>query len=190
MLATFYDISIERAFTLLAASKTGLSDAEAASRISRYGYNELPKVGGPGIFSLFVSQFRNFLIILLLFAVGLSVFLGEFIEAGAMLSIVLLSALLGFVQEFRAERAMEALERISAPTARVVRSGRELKIAARELVPGDVLVLEAGDIVPSDSRMFESFSMQIDEAALTGESLPSLKVTVPFKGLCCKKLPT
>src|SRR3989338_3372024 len=181
MLATFYDISIERAFTLLAASKTGLSDAEAASRISRYGYNELPQVGGPGIFSLFVSQFRNFLIILLLFAVGLSVFLGEFIEAGAMLSIVLLSALLGFVQEFRAERAMEALERISAPTARVVRSGRELKIAARELVPGDVLVLEAGDIVPSDSRMFESFSMQIDEAALTGESLPSLKVTVPFK---------
>lgn len=167
--------------SLLASSRSGLSDSEIRVRLLKYGFNELPKGKRTTALFIFLSQFRNFLILLLSVAAGVSIFLREFVEAGAMLFIVLLSALLGFVQEFRAEKAMEALEKVSAPTARVIRDGREVKIAARELVPGDVILLEAGDIVPADSRIIEVSNLQIDEAALTGESLPSAKVTSQFK---------
>jgi len=108
-------------------------------------------------------------------------FLGERIESIAIFAIVLLNAVLGFIQEYRAEKAIEALKKISAPTARVLRDGEEQKIPAREVVLGDILLLEAGDIVPEDSRLMEETSLQIDEASLTGESIPSKKVLEPFK---------
>ncbi|MBI2176232.1 cation-translocating P-type ATPase [Candidatus Woesearchaeota archaeon] len=180
-MVTFHDVSAEKALSLLATSRAGLSESEVNARLSKYGYNELRKEGRASPVLLFIGQFRNFLILLLVAATAISLFLREFIEAGAMLSIILLSAVLGFVQEFRAERAIEALEKISAPTARVVRNGQAVKVAARELVPGDIILLEAGDVVPADSRVIESVSLQIDESSLTGESLPSAKVTAVFK---------
>ncbi len=180
-MVTFYDVSAEKALSLLGTSRAGLSGSEVAVRLSKYGCNELQKGKRASPLVLFASQFRNFLILLLVAATAISLFLREFLEAGAMLSIILLSALLGFVQEFRAERAIEALEKIAAPTARAVRNGQVVKVAARELVPGDIVLLEAGDVVPADSRVVESVSLQIDEAALTGESLPSPKVAAVFK---------
>ncbi len=177
----FHDASVEKALSLLATSRSGLSESEVSVRLSKYGYNELPKEKKTRPIALFLGQFRNFLIILLVFATLISLFLKEYIEAAAMLSIIFLSAILGFVQEFRASRAIEALEKISAPTATVIRDGIVAKVAARKLVLGDIVLLEAGDIVPADSRIIETASLQIDEAALTGESVPSPKVTVVFK---------
>ncbi len=177
----FHDVSVEKALSLLAASEAGLTDSEANARLSKYGHNELPKERRVQPVVIFLNQFKNFLILLLIFAAGISLFLKEFLEAAAISSIILLSVLLGFVQEFRAGRAIEALEKMSAPTARAVRDGREVRIAARKLVPGDIILLEAGDIVPADSRVIETVSLQIDEAALTGESMSSSKVTTVFR---------
>ncbi len=119
--------------------------------------------------------------ILLIFAGILSLFLGERIESIAIFGILLLNAILGFIQEYRAEKAIEALRKMSAPTARVLRDGKEQKILAKEVVPGDILLFEAGDIVAADSRLIEVSSLQIDEAALTGESVPSKKLPEPLK---------
>lgn len=165
----------------LGSDINGLTEENAKKRLEKFGYNELVKKKRVTALEIFMGQFKDFLIILLIFATIMSLFLGEFVEAIAIFSIVLLSAILGFVQEYRAEKAIEALGKISAPTARVLRNGRELKIPARELVPGDIILLEAGNIVPADSRLIEVASLQIDEASLTGESVPSKKVIEPFK---------
>ncbi len=180
-LVNFYDVSVEKAFSFLSSSRDGLLEGEAGRRLAKYGYNELPRESRSKVFFLLLGQFRNFLIILLFTATMISLLLREFVEAAAMLAIIFLSVILGFVQEFRAERAMEALEKVSSPTARVIRNGKEGKIPARELVPGDVILLEAGDIVPADSRVIETSRLQIDESSLTGESIPSFKVSLPFK---------
>jgi Ca2+-transporting ATPase len=150
----------------------GLSRAEAARRLDEYGPNELQAAGRITPLALLVEQFKNVLILILLFAAGLSAALGHGLEAAAIAVIVLFSVLLGFVQEYRAERAIEALRQLAAPTAAVIRDGEEIEVAARELVPGDVTVLRAGDRVPADARVLESVNLQVEEAALTGESAP------------------
>ncbi|MBA3063823.1 HAD-IC family P-type ATPase, partial [Candidatus Woesearchaeota archaeon] len=165
----------------LKSSEKGLTKKEAEKRLEEFGYNELQKEKRLTALTIFLNQFKNALILLLIFAGFLSLFLGERIESIAIFSIVLLNAVLGFIQEYKAEKAIEALKKISAPTAKVLRNGKEQKIPAREVVPGDILLLEAGDIVPADSRLIEVSSLQIDESSLTGESVPSEKVTEPFK---------
>ncbi|MCK4521254.1 MAG: cation-translocating P-type ATPase [Nanoarchaeota archaeon] len=177
----YYNLSISETIKSLKSSEKGLTKKEAKRRLEEFGYNELQKEKKLTILTIFLSQFKNTLILLLIFAGFLSLFLGEIIESIAIFGIVLLNAILGFIQEFKAEKAIEALEKISAPTAKVLRDGKEQKIPARDVVPGDILLLEAGDIVPADSRLLEVSSLQIDEASLTGESVPSKKVTEPFR---------
>tara|TARA_Y100000031_G_C8240783_1_gene395596 strand:- start:143 stop:2824 length:2682 start_codon:yes stop_codon:yes gene_type:complete len=177
----YYALKINKVFELLKSSKTGLTSSDSKRRLQKYGPNELEKGKKISAFQIFVNQFKNALILLLIGAGVLSLFLGETVESIAMFGIVLLNAILGFVQEFRAEKAIEALQKISAPTAKVLRNGKQIKIAAKDVVPGDILLLEEGDIVPADSRIFESHSMQIDEACLTGESVPSKKIITPYK---------
>ena len=177
----YYNINASEATKLLKSSEKGLTKNEAEKRLEEFGYNELQKEKKLTALTIFLSQFKNALILLLIFAGLLSLFLGERIEPIAIFGIVFLNAILGFIQEYKAEKAIEALEKISAPTAKVLRDGKEQKIPAREVVPGDILLLEAGDIVPADSRLLEVTSLQIDEASLTGESVPSKKVTESFK---------
>ncbi len=150
----------------------GLTPDEAARRLAEYGSNELQAVQRVSPWALLLEQFKNVLILILLFAVGLSAVLGHSVEAVVIGIIVLFAVLLGFVQEYRAERAIEALRQMAAPTATVLRAGEEQDIAARELVPGDIILLSAGDKVPADARLIESVNLRIEEAALTGESLP------------------
>ncbi len=175
MVKNYYALDKKEVFELLGVSDTGLNDIEVKRRLNEYGYNELKKEKKINTFMIFISQFKNALILLLIFAGVLSLFLGEVVESIAIFSIILLNTLLGFFQEYRAEKAIEALKKISAPTARVIRNGQEQKIPAKEVVPGDILLLEAGDIVSADSRIIEESSLQIDEASLTGESVPSEK---------------
>ena len=151
---------------------TGLSTEEAGRRLAEHGPNELHVSSTVSPWSVLLEQFKNVLIIILLVAVGLSAVLGHVTEAIVISVIVLFAALLGFAQEYRAERTLEALREMAAPTATALRDGDEGEIAASELVPGDVVVLRAGDKVPADGRLSDVVNLQVEEAALTGESLP------------------
>jgi Ca2+-transporting ATPase len=155
----------------------GLSSAEAKRRLLEYGPNELQRAHHVSAWEVFAAQFKNLLIVILLIAVALSALLGHTIEAVAIGVIVLFASLLGFYQEYRAERALEALQQMAAPTAAVLRDGQELNIAARDVVPGDIVYLRAGDKIPADGRLVEAVNLQDDEAALTGESVPVEKQT-------------
>src|SRR3989344_959632 len=169
----FYALGVRETLQELGSAEAGLSPAEVQKRLGQYGANELPKEQGTTVIKLFFNQFANALVLLLIFAGSISIFLGEKIESIAIFSIVLINALLGFIQEYKAERSMEALERISAPTARVLRDGKAAKIPARELVPGDILLLEEGDIIPADARLLTVVSLQVEESSLTGELEPA-----------------
>ena len=157
--------------------QTGLTQQDAERRLAETGPNELEAAHRVNPWRLLLEQLRNVLILILLVAVGLSAALGEVIEAIVITIIVLFAVVLGFVQEYKAERAMEALQGMAAPMATVLRDGHPVDVPARELVPGDVMLLEAGDRAPADGRVFEAVSMQVEEAALTGESLPVEKQT-------------
>jgi Ca2+-transporting ATPase len=160
----------------------GLTDEEAGRRLAEHGPNELEVTRGVAPWRLLLAQFRNVLILILLVAVGLSLVLGHATEAIVIGAIVLLAALLGFVQEYRAERAIEALREMAAPTATVLRGGVEVDVPARELVPGDVLLLRAGDRASADGRLVEAVNLRVEESALTGESLPVEKQTTELEG--------
>ena len=153
----------------------GLTTAEAQKRWRQSGPNELAAPERASALLLFLKQFKNTLIIILLAATALAGFLGNTAEAITIGVIIILAATLGFVQEFRAERALQALRELAAPLALVVRAGREMEIPARELVTGDIILLAMGDRVPADARLIETNNLKADEAALTGESAPREK---------------
>lgn len=153
----------------------GLSADEVARRRERHGENRLVGDTGPGPLTLLVRQFTDLMIIVLLVAALVAGLIGEAMDSIAILVIVVLNGVIGFFQEYRAERALLALQQLSAPHVRVVRDGRVMSIAETELVPGDVVLLEAGNVVPADLRVIETTDLTIDEAALTGESLPVVK---------------
>jgi len=152
--------------------RKGLSSTEAARRLGQYGTNELRKEEGVSPWSLFFGQFKNMLIIILLVAIALSALVGEVMDAAIIAVIVLFVAALGFLQEYRAERAIEALKEMLSPTITVLRGGREEEVPSKDLVPGDLMLLEAGDRIPADARIVEGHSLRCDEAPLTGESAP------------------
>ncbi len=159
----------------------GLTPDEAAARLERYGPNEIAAAGRVPPWRILIDQFRNVLIIILLVATVISVALGEGVESVVILVIVVFAVLLGFVQEYRAERAIDALRELAAPTATAVREGREVEVPAQDLVPGDVILLETGDRVPADARVLRSVNLKVDEAALTGESEAVRKSIAPLE---------
>jgi P-type Ca2+ transporter type 2C len=174
---SWHILTREQALAALEVTTDGLTSDEVRHRLAEHGPNELPQVEGPTAWSIFLAQLENVLIIILVVATVLSAFLGEVLEAVVIAVILLFAILLGFVQEFRAERAMEALRRMAAPTARVLRNGNEQDIPARELVPGDLILIAAGSRIPADARLMEAASLKLNEAALTGESVPVEKHT-------------
>jgi len=171
-----YRLSTERvAQELRTHLAMGLTLDQAQERFGEHGPNELFERPRPGFLRRLLEQFNNFLIILLIVAAVISLALGEMVDALAILAIVVLNAVLGVVQESKAEQALAALKKMSAPTAQVLRDGHQQTIAARELVPGDIVLLEAGNYIPADLRLIESVNLKVEEASLTGESLPAEK---------------
>ncbi|MDD5182068.1 MAG: cation-translocating P-type ATPase [Candidatus Nanoarchaeia archaeon] len=168
----WHALSEKELFVLLRTGKSGLSSEEAEKRIERYGYNELKEEKKTTPLELFINQFKSFLIIVLIVAAIISLVLGEILDATAIIAIVFLNAVLGFVQEYRANKALEALKKMTSPHAVVVREGHKKEILSKELVPGDVIFLEEGRQIPADSRLIEANSIQTDESSLTGESVP------------------
>ena len=160
----------EQALTELNVTAKGLTTQQAQERLAQYGPNELKKEKGKSPLKLLLGQFTDILMIILLIATGLSFAVGEATDAAIILAIVIASATLGFTQEYRSEKAVEALKKMTAPTASVLRDGKEVRIPATQLVPGDIILLYTGDKVPADGRLLEAFTMKTDEAPLTGES--------------------
>lgn len=154
----------------------GLMAREVKERLERFGYNEMAEREGVAWWKRLLAQFQDFMVLVLLAATLISAFLGEYADAATILAIVLLNAVLGFAQEYKAEQSMEALKKLAAPTARVLRNGTAQQVPARELVPGDILLLESGDIVAADGRLLAAANLEAEEAALTGESLPVRKL--------------
>ena len=172
---SWHSLAIRNVISKLGSDLSGLREEEARSRLGQFGYNELEREKKPSSVAVFLRQFKNVLVIILLAAALISFTLGETVDAAVILGIVFAVSLLGFFQEYRAERALEALKRMAALTATVIRGGVESEIPARELVPGDIVVLSVGDKGPADLRLIEAVNLRVDESALTGESVPSEK---------------
>ena len=173
--ALFYTQGVEEVLKSLDTSIDGLSTAQAKERLDAYGYNELDEGEKRSLLSKFIDQFKDLMIIILLVAAALSVItegMHGLTDACIILAVVVLNAAFGVYQEGQAEAAIEALKNMSSPMARVRRDGNVVEIDSRELVPGDIVLLEAGDVVPADMRLIEAASLKIEEAALTGESVP------------------
>lgn len=150
----------------------GLTEEDAEERRKKSGWNELSEGAKISPFTLLLNQFKDFMVLVLLGATLVSGLLGEYLDAVTIIAIILINGVLGFVQEFRAERSLRALKQLSAPTSKVLRDGKVIHIAAKGLVPGDVILVESGDRIPADVRWLETSSCSVEESALTGESLP------------------
>ena len=150
----------------------GLSQEEAQERLKKFGPNELQEKPRPGFLQMLLAQFNNFLVIILIVAAVVSLLLGEYVDAIAIIVIVILNAVVGVVQESKAEAALAALKKMAAPNAQVIRGGHQVTIPSREFVVGDVVVIEAGNYIPADMRLVESVNLKVEEASLTGESVP------------------
>ncbi|MGB5702574.1 MAG: cation-translocating P-type ATPase [Polyangiales bacterium] len=168
----WHALSVDAVLSTLSSARRGLTKVEVQQRLERDGPNELQAAARVSPWRILLEQFKNVLILILLVATLVSAFLGHGVETIAIAVIVVFAVVLGFIQEYRAERAIEALREMAAPTVIVIRDGREMEIAARDLVQGDIILLQAGDKVAADARLLESVNLQTDEAALTGESLP------------------
>jgi len=189
MAAEWYNLSGEAALQRAGVSPTGLSKTEAAARLARTGPNELVQTTRISPLRIFLSQFTSVLVIVLVAAAiisGILAFLSgaieEYYDTVLIVAIVIMNAALGFVQEYRAEKSLQALKALAAPKARVLREGEATLIDARELVPGDIVLLAAGDRVPADGRLLEAAGLRTNEAPMTGESTPVTKTVDPLPG--------
>ncbi len=171
--------TIDRLYKDIGTSAEGLSSAEAATRLAKFGPNEIAEAGGPSPWRMLLGQFTSPVIYILLGAVVVSAAIGEVIDASVVGAILVLNAVLGFLQEFRAEKAIHALKQMAGLRALALRDGVETEIDAAAVVPGDVVLLRTGEKIPADARLIEEIELETQEAALTGESVPVQKDTVP-----------
>jgi len=177
----YWKLQKDQLLTELRTSENGLDDAEATRRLEQYGLNEIPSAGRRTSFTILLSQFKNPLVYVLVFASALAGLLGDITEAIIIIAIMLANALLGFAQEHKSERAVNELRKYLTYTATVARNGKKLAIDTTKLVPGDIVYLAIGDIVPADIRLLEADELHTDESVLTGESTPVDKNTSPIE---------
>lgn len=173
----WYAFDVEEVFVRLQSGRSGLKSDDVKNRLLTFGFNELPEKKRISPVGIFLSQFKNYLVLILIGAAIISAFTGETTSAYVILFIILFISVVGFIQEYRAERAMEALKKVVAFEARALRDGAVKKIQIKELVPGDIIYIEAGDRIPADSRLVEAINLETVESSLTGESHPVSKST-------------
>ena len=171
----WHSLQKEKVFELLETSIDGLSSDEVSRRLAKYGFNRLEEKKKKPVWIIFLAQFKDFMIVILAIAAIVSEIIGDITDTAIILVIVLLNAVIGFVQEYRAEQAIELLTKLAVPHVSVVRNGEVVNIDSTLLVPGEIVLLEAGAIVPADLRLTETHLLQIEEAMLTGESVPAVK---------------
>ncbi len=176
----FYQQPIAELFKEFNSQKEGLTDSEAEKRIREFGHNALEEKKKKPAWVLFLAQFKDFMILILAAAAAISGMVGDLTDTIIILVIIVLNAVLGFVQEYRAEKAMESLKKLTETQTKAFRDGQPVSLPSKVLVPGDVVQLEAGNMVPADIRLIETFSFKIDESSLTGESVPIDKSSNPI----------
>ena len=177
----YHHLSIHESFELTGSSKKGLSVAEAEARLQQYGPNILQESKRKSAWLILLNQFKDFMVLILIAAAVISGVVGDLTDTVIIIIIVILNAIIGFSQEFRAEEAMHLLKKMAALQAKVLRDGIPVSLPASELVPGDIVLLETGNSVPADLRFIEAHSLKVDESALTGESVSVEKITVKLK---------
>ncbi|MBI5055721.1 MAG: cation-transporting P-type ATPase [Nitrospirae bacterium] len=177
----WYQIGLKEVFQKLETSDKGLTDAEAKQRIAQYGPNKLIEEEKISKLKILLHQFTSPLIYILIIAGVVTFLLEEYIDSGVIFAVVVLNAVIGFIQEYKAEESVRALKKMVVPKAKVLREGREKEINSEELVPGDIVLLASGAMVPADLRLIHTIELKIEEAMLTGESLPAEKTTGPIK---------
>lgn len=173
----FHTLSIEETLRRANVAENGLTEDEARSRLSKYGRNELKEDKKRTVLIMFLEQFKNVMVIILLIAAAIAGFMHELTDSIIILFVVVINAVLGVIQESKAEKALAALKKLSSPYSKIKRNGEVKLIKSEDIVPGDIALLEAGDYVPADIRLMESANLKIEEAALTGESVPVEKIT-------------
>lgn len=173
----WHAIGFEEVLKKLDSTLNGLNDSEVKLRQKKFGFNLLRVEKSTSPWKILFSQFTDFMILVLISAAILAGIAGDLTDTIIILVIILINALIGFFQEYRADKALEALKQLSAPQAKVLRSGIISTLSSEELVPGDIVLLEAGQIVPADIRLYEAWSLSVSEAGLTGESIAVEKVT-------------
>ncbi|MBC8014566.1 MAG: cation-translocating P-type ATPase [Sporomusaceae bacterium] len=179
----WYQIHINQVETSLNTDLVhGLTSAEVSKRQQEYGFNELTQKPRESIVHKFIKQFKDFLVLILLAASAISILVGDLTDSLVIIAIVILNASLGTFQEFKAESALQALKKLSAPSSKVIRDGHLTLIPSRDLVPGDIVLLEAGDYVPADLRIIETANLKVEEASLTGEAVPTEKNHLEIEG--------
>jgi len=177
----WYTKELNQIFNELNARQGGLTEDEASKRLEKYGTNNLKEKKKESLFIKFIKQFNDFMIIVLIIAAIISAIVaktngsGDYIDSIIIIAIVIFNAIMGLIQEEKAEKSLEALKKMSAPNAKVRRNGKIQEIEAAQVVPGDVVILEAGNYVPADCRLIDSYNLQIEESSLTGETLPTSK---------------
>ena len=173
----YFSKTTEEALNYLKVSKEGLSTRQAKENLSTYGFNELNQKKNKSVVQVFFSQFKDLLIFILI-AAGIISMLSDNVESTIVIfSVIILNAVLGTIQHFKTEQSLDSLKALSAPCAKVIRDGKKIEIQSRNVVPGDILALEAGDLITADGRVIESYSLQVNESSLTGESLSVDKIT-------------
>lgn len=175
-----YNQSVKNLYTELNSGETGLTEEEVTERLKTTGYNRLTEGKQKTTWGIFISQFKDFMILILGVAAVISGFSGDIVDCVIILCIIFLNAMMGFIQEYRAEKSMDALKRMTVSNATVIRSGVSSVISSEMLVPGDVVIAEAGNIIPADLRLTEAYALKIDESSLTGESVNIDKITSPL----------
>ncbi len=173
----WYQLNIKEVFERLKTSEEGLTDADVQYRLSEYGPNILAAEERISKLKIALDQFKSPLIFILIFAAIITTLLGEYIDTGVILIVVILNAIIGFIQEYKAEESVRALKKMVVPKARVIRAGKEIEINSEKIVPGDIVLLTSGSKVPADIRLYKTIELKIDESMLTGESIPSEKST-------------
>jgi Ca2+-transporting ATPase len=168
----WYQIETEKVFEKLKTSSTGITSADATERLKEYGPNKLPEGKGVGALTIIIHQFTSPLIYILMVAAVITAFLGDYIDTGVIVGILIINAIVGFIQEYKAESSVKALKNMVVAKARVLRDGKENEIASEDIVPGDIVFLTSGAKVPADLRLIDVTELRVDESTLTGESVP------------------
>lgn len=176
-----WKLSQEELLQELNSSMNGLTAEEAKKRLEQYGYNKLQEGKRKGVLQVFAEQFADLLVIILIIAAIISALTGGLEGTIVILAVLILNAILGTVQHFKAQKSLDSLKAMAAPNARVIRDGQKMEVPAAELVPGDILLLEAGDVTAADGRVLQNFSLQVSESALTGESENVNKIDTPIE---------
>ena len=166
----FFQQTTEEVLSNLGTTTDGLNDAKVEEQRAAYGRNELEEKKSKNVFQVFFMQFLDLLVIILIAAAIISLVTGNYESTIVILVVIILNAILGTVQHFKAEKSLQSLKALSSPVAKVIRNGQKIEIDAKDIVVGDIVALEAGDMIPADGRLVENYSLQVNESALTGES--------------------